>query len=454
MRLILFSVELTKRKYSQPVSSKINVAIIGGGISGLSLGYYLKKKETNLKIFEKESFFGGVISSIQEKNCTFIKGPKTFKLSRAESLLELIKELGCEDDLIYSHKCANRRYIYSDKSFHEISFSLFHLFKDPWMRRIFFSLLKEPFRKKGEAPDESIKAFGQRRFGDHVTDYLLDPFVKGICGASIDKLSTQSTFPRLKEWENRYGSLIKGALFSKKGKGKGLFSLHGGLYTLIQKMEKNLSSLLAKNHEVMDVKKLKEGYEIKTSSGIYQASKVYSLLQPRQMKQWTLFSNWSFNFFERAHYESLVSVSFCFKGRVTPLEGFGYLVPTVCQEPIMGVMFDSLMFEGINKESEQLTVMLGGVYMLWSDEALVELCLKTLERHLGITSRPLAHQVFRYKEALCSYPVGLKKELEEIDLILEKDYPGLYLAGNFRHPPGVNECIKYIKNKAEEQKTL
>jgi protoporphyrinogen/coproporphyrinogen III oxidase len=77
-------------------------------------------------------------------------------------------------------------------------------------------LLGEPFRKKGENPNETLADLVLRRMGKSFLDYAIDPFILGIYSGDPAKLVTKFAFPKLYRLEQDYGSFIKGAL--KKAK--------------------------------------------------------------------------------------------------------------------------------------------------------------------------------------------------------------------------------------------
>ena len=71
----------------------MSVAIVGGGISGLSCGYQLAKEGLKVHIFEKEPFVGGLASCY---NYEGVNIPKTYHhiLGSDAPLLQMLKELG------------------------------------------------------------------------------------------------------------------------------------------------------------------------------------------------------------------------------------------------------------------------------------------------------------------------------------------------------------------------
>ena len=52
-----------------------DIVIIGAGLTGLALAYYLKKAGKNVLLLEQSHRTGGVIDSVTEKGFTYEKGP-------------------------------------------------------------------------------------------------------------------------------------------------------------------------------------------------------------------------------------------------------------------------------------------------------------------------------------------------------------------------------------------
>ena len=91
------------------------VAIIGGGIAGLSAAYYLEKARqsgTGLDwvLFEKSDRLGGVIATEQRDGFVLEAGPDSF-LSIKPDAARLCTELGLGDQLISSNDQDRKTYI-------------------------------------------------------------------------------------------------------------------------------------------------------------------------------------------------------------------------------------------------------------------------------------------------------------------------------------------------------
>ncbi|MGH9529553.1 MAG: FAD-dependent oxidoreductase, partial [Terriglobales bacterium] len=91
------------------------IAIIGGGISGLSAAYALERQRLagipiEYVLFEASPRFGGVILSERVENCVIEAGPDSF-LTEKPWASDLCRELGISDQLIGSNDSQRRTYI-------------------------------------------------------------------------------------------------------------------------------------------------------------------------------------------------------------------------------------------------------------------------------------------------------------------------------------------------------
>ena len=76
-----------------------DIVIVGGGISGLFLGYKLVDTNLNILILEKEKEFGGRVHSIYKNGYHYECGAARFS-NKHNKLLTLIHELGLKEDII------------------------------------------------------------------------------------------------------------------------------------------------------------------------------------------------------------------------------------------------------------------------------------------------------------------------------------------------------------------
>ena len=217
------------------------VAIIGGGISGLTTAFWLKQNGIDVRLFEKNDSVGGSIRTQIENGFLVEYGPNS-TLETTPLIDKLLNELNILDEKIYASKDSNKRYILRNGKIFPLpmspgAFLSTKLFSNSAKLR----LLKEPFiRSKGNAY-ETIAEFTIRRLGEEFLDYAINPFVAGVFAGDPEMINVKTAFPKLYELEQRYGSLIKGAIKSgrqrRKSKEKSkqsakTFSFKKGMQTL------------------------------------------------------------------------------------------------------------------------------------------------------------------------------------------------------------------------------
>ena len=78
------------------------VAIVGGGISGLSAAYDLARAGIRPVLYEREPRLGGVIRTERLDGCVLEAGPDSFLAAKPQAL-ELIRELGLGGEVIASN---------------------------------------------------------------------------------------------------------------------------------------------------------------------------------------------------------------------------------------------------------------------------------------------------------------------------------------------------------------
>src|SRR5262249_17029742 len=91
------------------------IAIIGGGISGLSAAYYLERARRagaplSWRLFEQSARLGGIVGSEQVCGCVVETGADSF-LSEKRWAFELCRELGLEDQLIGSNDALRKTFV-------------------------------------------------------------------------------------------------------------------------------------------------------------------------------------------------------------------------------------------------------------------------------------------------------------------------------------------------------
>ncbi len=203
------------------------VAVVGGGITGLATAYRLltgpgapgrNGHAIEVTVFEASPDLGGKVRTIDVGGLPVEGGADSFVVRKPEAV-ELCKELGLVDDLVTPE--AGEAFVLVDgrlRSFpkpsaYGIPATAGALWRWRGLRRsarVRSSLDLVKPKRRGE-DDESLGDLVARRMGRPVADVLVGPLLGGISAADPYRLSVLATFPELRDWEQRHGSLIRGA---------------------------------------------------------------------------------------------------------------------------------------------------------------------------------------------------------------------------------------------------
>lgn len=405
-----------------------NIAIIGAGISGLSAAWSLKKKygdSAKLTVFEKEAFLGGCLRSAVDSPFFFEWGPRSIRTqSLTAELLELIRALDLEDEMIIPPKSANKRYLYEDQRLHPLPSGILglpfsHLTRG-WLRSIFRDLTCSSL--KGE--DYSIHDFFTHHFGLDWAERLVDPFISGIYAGDPKQLSMKSCFPHLLAASQKQRSLIISLFKSKSSrpllpphlKGSPFFSFRKGLGQLPERLAEKGDFLIRFNTRIKKIVPINSQVEITLESGgVETFDEVYSAAPFDELSRYYApLADCQID------YTSVYVVNVAFDRKVLTSEGFGYLVSSKQQEPILGCIWDSEIFPQHNQsESEtRLTVMMGGVrnpaIEKMDKEEVIQTALETINKHLKLSIDPVFTSAHLARRKIPQFKMGHSEKVEKV----------------------------------------
>jgi oxygen-dependent protoporphyrinogen oxidase len=452
--------------------NKISVGIIGGGISGLAAGHFLKSRlgeQLDLTIFEKEDRLGGTIGTTRKDGYLADWGPNGF-LDREPLTLEFISEIGLGEKLYPSNTLSEKRFIYRNRKLWEISANPIKFMKSGLLSpggRARIALEYFVPRKSGAA-DESIFAFVARRIGREAAETLIDPMVSGIYGGDAEKLSLGACFPVMEQMERDFGGLIKAMIKKRKdnkksGKKGGpagpsghLTSFRGGLFTLVEHLEKLLSAHIRKGVEVRTIERRDRQILIDTTDGIYAFDQVI-IATPSYVAAGFLrpLSKEAADDLADIPYSNLAVACQGYKIEEIgmPLDGFGFLVPHNQRLDILGSIWTSVIFPEQTPEGHALfRTMLGGArnnsIIELGEERLGELAHENLSKIMGIKAKPSFQEIIIWKDAIPQYTLGHRDRLKRIEAGLDA-IGRIHLAGNAYTGIGLNDAIKRSHGIAE-----
>lgn len=443
------------------------IVIVGAGLTGLTLAFYLHRAGKKVVLLEKSNRTGGAIETLHYQDFVFEAGPNTGVISNT-SQVRLFEDLKEDIEVEVPGGTSKQRWIWKGNDWHALPSGLMSAITTPlfsWKDK--FRILGEPFRKPGNNPDESVAELVKRRLGKSFLNYAVDPFISGIYAGDPKKLITRFALPKLYQLEQTYGSFIKGSI--KKAKlpkteeekkvTKEVFSVKGGLSALTQALTKHIpENQIMTGVEKIDIDNKQDYFEIVYTQGgeekHLQAANVVTTVDAKQLNQ-------LFSFFQVPEsitdlkYAPVVQAVACYKkwsGR--NLNAFGGLVPTKENKEILGILFPSTLFEGRAPENGAiLSIFMGGMkrkkLLHYNDDEIKRIVLREIKSMMHTGEEPDHIEILRYPRAIPQYQADSQQRLEAIEA-LQKKYPGLWLAGAIRDGIGMADRIQQAVKLADE----
>jgi oxygen-dependent protoporphyrinogen oxidase len=450
------------------------VAIIGGGIAGLSGAYYLEKARQggarlDWVLFEKSDRLGGVIQTEPRDGFVLEAGPDSFLTIKPDAA-RLCTELGLADQLISSNDQDRRTYILVKGRLVPIPHGLEFMVPTrawPMVTTPLFSfgtklrMARELFAApKNEGGDESVGEFVRRHFGQEMVDRVAEPLLAGVYGGNAEKLSMRAVLPRFAEMERASGSLVRATLKAKAkragGKPQPLFtSLKNGMQQVVDALVSALpKSQLRLQQPNLQLRPVNDDWQIEggASSEKFQAVllAVPALAATEMLRQ---FHPALTDGLRRIEYTSSVAVALAYDNVQLPA-GHGFLVPRSERRKIMACTFVHRKFSHRAPEGKQLLRCFFSSSRMpellsYSDDDFAAMARQELKDILGINAAPIFARAFRWDRAMAQYETGHLERVTAMEKILG-EMPGFHIIGNSFHGIGVPDCIKSARLAVEQ----
>ncbi len=454
----------------------VEIAVVGGGMSGLSCAHWLMRRATavNLRLFEANSYLGGTVHTVLNSGFYIEAGPNAFLDNKPETI-ELTRAVGLEPQLVRADQSAARRFIACAGRLYDVPQSPAALMRStllPLGGRL--RLLTEPFRSRGAKSDESIAEFGRRRLGRWALERLIDPVVTGIFAGDVNQLSMASAFPQIKALELNHGSLLRGMLARRRSAthtGKkldagatratgGLLSFRYGMGELPAAIARQLGDRLRIAHRLVQLNaSTDQRWEMRfeTPAGFESVKADLVILALPAFTVGELLRSVSAEAAAASRaisYSSAVVVGLGFApDQFKPPRGFGFLVPSMEKKPILGCLFASTIFPGYHVPDghAMVRVILGGAH--WPqlvdepDDQVTRLVCNELSILFREPISPILVEIIRWKRAIPQYTIGHQERVLAIDR-LSSQFPSLFVIGNAFRGVAMTDCVAAGKRTA------
>ncbi len=420
------------------------IAIIGGGIAGLSAAFYLEKARrsgTDLEwaLFEKSDRLGGVIQTERRDGYVLEAGPDSFLTAKPDARL-LCQDLGIAGQLISSNDFQRKTYILVKGRLVPIPDGLEFMVPTrvwPMAATQLFSfatkvrMAAELFSSSGTHDhDESVADFVRRHFGQQMVDRVAEPLLAGVYGGNANSLSVHAVLP----------------LFT---------SLKNGMQQLVDALVAALPAAgLRVQQPTLSLRRMNDAWQIE---GTIPAERFDSVLlavpAPAAAGLLQQFQPQLSMMLGKIQYTSSVAVALAYEKADLP-PGFGFLVPRTEARKVMACTFVHKKFSNRVPEG---AILLRCFFsssrvadlLSFGDEALQEVARKELKEILGLDAEPQFGRTFRWDCAMPQYETGHLERVAEMEKMLA-GLPGVQVIGNSFYGIGIPDCIKSARQAVEK----
>jgi oxygen-dependent protoporphyrinogen oxidase len=448
----------------------MRVAVIGGGIGGLTAALRLVESGVDARVLEAAPRPGGVLGTSRVDGLLREHAATAVIASAPDGLADLCDQIGVA--VVTASKAARRRWIWIDGALRALPTDpVAFLRSDLLTWRGKLTLLGEPLRparggsgkRRHPDGDESVHDWAVRRFGPEVARAIVAPFVTGVYAADAHDIGLAAGFPRLAGLEAR-GGVVRGLLASLgdrvRGRGvdrsarRGLVAPAGGMQDVVDTLAARLGDRIATGTAVTAVEPVDDGVVVTAGSrDHYQAAVLAVPASSASALVGDAVPLLGSRLGELVRSPAaVVYLGYDRAAIAHPLDGFGFLVAQGEDLRVLGVVFESVIWGG---RAPAGTVLLRCIFagardpaaFDLDDAALIDHATRDVGRALGASGAPRHASVVRWTEGVAQYPVGHAKRVTELDALAQGRR--LVLAGAAYHGAAVNDLCADGRRVAE-----
>lgn len=401
-------------------SSK-EITIIGAGISGLLMGYYLKKSGFQVSIYEKESNPGGKINTIDTQY-----GPAETAANAIftnDDVIELMNELS----LNYSAAPHSlKKYVWRNGKGKTPPFTIFELI------RIFFGAFKKIDRTN--LSKKTVYEFFSPMMGKFFAGEVMSAALGGIYAAPTTTIHFQSLFKHPFK-SKRYIGFFKELMHKRKTRSKfkaQSISFEGGMKTFVEALRSHLKENLFLGHEYSNV----SGNTIICTDAI-NASNILQVTTPKIA-----------HLLAKIKYNSMfTSTVFTNKPISFLKDGFGVVFPPCENFKNLGILHNTAIFPKRVKDKSLYSY----TFMTKAESDIENIIHSEIDKitNIGFSKNIVLIKTTQWKTAIPIYDqnrfnsiMQLRSEMNNID-------SGLVLFGNYIDGISIREMVTMAKNFAQ-----
>lgn len=485
------------------------IAIVGGGIAGVSAAYQIALEQragaaVELVLFEASGRLGGTVETVCRDGFVIECGPDSWVTEKPWARTLAI-ELGLEPEIIYSQDKNRKTYLAEASGLHAMPDGMRMMVPVEWAgvlaSPLFSKQAKLDYQREPELAeqlkataldasepprDESVREFTARHFGVEVADTIAAPLLAGIFGGDVRTLSARAVLPAYVALEREHGSLILGLQQRRRREPvrAPIFStLRNGLGELIDGMQSYLSaSNVASGAAVLAVERKGHRWRVRCDRAGGAAALTEEEFDAILIATPAKTTARILDAIDRGIGEllpqrssSAIVVALAYsaqKARCMNIPaGFGFLVPqrgqsttdapqsddtleSAAHGALLACTFVDQKFpDRVPPGSVLLRAVFGGAgaaaLMGQDDAALEELARTALGKFLAVLPEPTISLVRRWPDSLPLYQVGHLDRIRELESRVAR-LPQIRLIGNAYRGVGLPDLIRDGRTAAGE----
>jgi oxygen-dependent protoporphyrinogen oxidase len=427
------------------------LAIIGGGITGLTAAWEASRSgaEIEITLIESDARLGGKLRTDWVEGFLLEQGPDSFLTTRPD-VLQLCEELGIAGRLIPRTPRKVHSFIMHGHALSPLPAGFSGMLPMDTAALAVSPLLSEAGKRRvREEPsmpawtggdDESVASFIISRFGEEAFNLLVEPLVGGIHAADASLLSREA---------------VLGAPRRSPDPGVAarppFLTFPNGTAELVRALEEQLTGItILRGTAAESVRRLGDGYRVEVSGGgrcefdslivttpAHETARLVATLDAGMQELLGLIP-----------FASTVVIHLAYRrAEVThPLDGYGYLIPSVERSDLVACTWSSQKWEGRAPDDFVLLRLFAGRFgrrdlLGRADEELFDLARDELSATLGIKAVPVLQRLHRWDLGMPQYTVGHVRRADAISA-RAAGFPGLFLAGSSYGGVGIPQCVQ------------
>lgn len=449
-----------------------SIAVIGGGIAGLTSAYRLSRRDDRPRVtlFEASDRVGGPIETSFEQGFLLERGPDGFVRSKG-SAEQLIRELGLGDELIETRAEYRKLYLWKGGALRPVPEGLALVVPSDigaWLRSPLATCkgkvraLADLVLPRGDSEiEETIASFVRRRLGDEVSSLFAESILAGIHSGDPERLSMNATFPQLIEMERTHRSLILGAMRARRARPtnapvSAFLSLRRGMGSLIDALVAALpEGTIRRRTPVRAITVSGSRWSVHTETGSEPFDAIHLAIPPRMAAPLLRpLAPDAARLLDGIRHVSSVLVLLGYREEQLgmKLDASGFVVPPteVCE--LTASTWLSHKWQGRAPAGHVLLRgFLGGIRdpdaHLLDDDTLVHRARRGFARTVGAVGEPVLWRVIRYAHSAPQMELGHHARIARVQALL-RELPPIALAAAGIAGVGIPDTIKQASEAA------